>query len=299
MTNCYIDFYQYRRSPSGLESDSLLGNAMRLSALTSAGATSLPVTPATTQDLHQYDQVTIFDGPNSEVVQVNIDSNMPIASIPLVAGTQFQHAAGTPCCSDGPLGSLADQIVDASAWLEADFTYQPLFQATYTNEVLPLPTMRASITNKNALLFRPMHFPVTALLSVSLQQQQGNATPIDITQAFIDATQQYVKIPVINATGTQSQVIFPQLPMDRTADQWITISYTAGFTQAQLPPDIRDVAVLLTSVILSRRQNPTGADSIDFADKKLVATLRGDNTGEGLLVKEARRKASRYKVKAI
>ena len=299
MPNTYIDFYQYQRSPSGLESASLLGNAMRLSNVSLAGATILNNVPNLAVQLNLYDPVTIFDGPNSEVVLVAATAAAGNSSFTIQApGLQFQHAAGVPMCSNGVLGSLADQIVDACAWLEGDFTYQPLFQATYT-ETLPMPSMQASIDTQNMLLFRPKHFPVTAVSAISIAAIQGQGMVLDATQAFIDANQQYVRVPVLNATGPASQVFFPQQPFNRRMQQWLTITYTAGYTQAQLPPDIRDVAILLTSVILSRRQNPTGADQIDFADKKLVATLRGDNTGEGLLVKEARRKASRYKVKAI
>ncbi len=298
--NTYIDYLQYQRSPSGLESASLLGNPMRLSTVANALATTLNNTPNLTVQLNAYDQVTIFDGPNSEVVIVAANVAAGASSFTIQApGLQFQHAAGIPMCGNGVLGSLADQIVDASAWLEADFTYQPLFQATYTGEILPLPSMQASIDNQNMLVFRPKHFPVTAVSAISIAAIQGQGMVLDATQAFIDANQQYVRVPVLNATGPASQVYFPQQPFNRRMQQWLTITYTAGYTQAQLPPDIRDVAVLLTSVILSRRQNPTGADQLDFADKKIVATLRGDNTGEGSLVKEARRKASRYKVKAI
>src|SRR6266851_459107 len=271
--NTYIDYLQYQRSPSGLESASLLGNPMRLSTVANALATTLNNTPNLTVQLNAYDQVTIFDGPNSEVVIVAATASAGASSFTIQSpGLQFQHAAGIPMCGNGVLGSLADQIVDASAWLEADFTYQPLFQATYTGEILPLPSMQASIDNQNMLVFRPKHFPVTAVSAISIAAIQGQGMVLDATQAFIDANQQYVRVPVLNATGPASQVYFPQQPFNRRMQQWLTITYTAGYTQAQLPPDIRDVAVLLTSVILSRRQNPTGADQLDFADKKIVAT---------------------------
>lgn len=299
MPNTYVDHFQYQRSPSGLEVASLLGNSARLANLHSVGATSLTITPATTVDLHQYDQITIFDGPNSEVVIVNADTNQPATSIVLQAGTAFQHTAGTPCCSDGVLGSLADQIVDASAWLEADFTFQPLFQATYTGEILPLPSMQASIDNQNMLLFRPRHFPVTAVSAISIAAIQGQGMVLDATQAFIDANQQYVRVPVLNATGPASQVYFPQQPFNRRMQQWLTITYTAGYTAAQMPPDIRDAAILLVSDILSRRHNPSGADQVMTGQVRLVTTLRGDLTGQSLLVKQARRKLTRYKVRAL
>lgn len=300
MTNCYVDHFTYMRSPSGLEVASLLGNSMRLSNLHVVGATTLSVTPATTVDLLQYDRITIFDGPNSEVVMVNADTQQPTSSIVIQSpGLQFQHAAGTPCCSDGPLGSLADQLMQASSWWEQDFTYQSLFQATYTGEVLSLPSMQASIDNQRMLVFRPHHFPVTAVSSMVLQAIQSQTMTLDATQAFIDGNQQYVRVPVLNAVGPSSQVFFPQQPFNRTKQQWLTISYTAGYAASALPLDIISAVISLASELLARRQNPTGADQIDFADKHLVQTLRGDQTGESLHLKNARRIAARYKLRSM
>ena len=293
MTNTYISHFEYQRSPSGLEYSSLLGNSMRLSAGALLGATTLAITPAITVDLHQYDRITIFDGPNSEVVTVSADTNQPATSIPLQAGTIFAHGATTPLCSDGILGSLADQIMDASAELEA-IAFTPLFQATYTGEVLTVPSMDATIDNQRMLLFRPKHIPVTAISSVQLNSIQGQPFTLDATQAFVDASAQFVRIPVLNLTGTQSQVFFPQQPMNRQAQQWLTISYTAGFTPSALPNDIRDAACLLVSDILSRRQNPTGADMVTLGKKSLVNVIRGDFSGQGLLYKQAKRKLAKY-----
>ena len=298
MPNAYISQFDYARSPSGLEYASLLGNSMRLSSLASAGATSLSVTPATSVDLRQYDRITIFDGPNSEVVIVNADTNQPASSIVLQTGTLYQHAAGTPCCSDGVLGSLADQIMDASAELEA-ICFTSLWQATYSGEVLQMPSMDATVDNQRMLVFRPKHIPVTALSAVSLAAIQGQPFVLDATQVFIDASQQYVRIPVLNITGTQSQVYFPQQPMNRQAQQWLTISYTAGFAPSALPPDVRDATCLLVSDILSRRYNPTGADTITENRKTLVNVIRGDFSGHSLYYKQARRKAARYTRRAL
>lgn len=298
MPNTYISHYDYLRSPSGLESASLLGNSMRLSLAGVVGANSITVTPPTTVTLNQDDRITIFDGPNSEVVTVGAaGATVGATSIP-VSPLQFAHATRTPCCSDGIMGSLADQITDASAELEA-ITYQTLFQTTYTNEVLQLPSMDASITNRSILAFRPKHIPVTAISSITLSQIQGSTTTFDATQAFIDASQQYVKVPVLNGTGPGGQVFWFRHPMDRTADQWLTITYTAGFAPSALPADIRDAAVLLTSDILSRRYNPTQADSLTENRKTIVQVIRGDASGQSLFYKQAKRKLSKYTRKAI
>ena len=298
MVNTYISHFDYQRSPSGLESASLLGNSLRLSQAAIVGANSLVVTPPTTVTLNQDDRITIFDAGNSEIVTVGAaGATVGSTSIP-ISPLQFAHAARTPCCSDGILGSLADQITDACAELEA-IAYEVVIQATYTGEVLSMPTMDACIDNQGMLLFRPKHIPITALSSMTLQSIQSQVMTLDATQAFIDSSGQFVRVPVLNATGPSSQVFFPQQPFNRQKQQWLTISYTAGFAASALPADIRDAAVLLTSDILARRYNPTAADQLTENRKTLVAVLRGDFSGQSLFYKQAKRKLSKYTRKAI
>ena len=88
---------------------------MRFTSIGHVADTTLKNTPNLTVQLNAYDQVTIFDEPNSEVVIVAAQANVNATSFTIQApGLQFQHAAGIPMCSNGVLGSLADQIVDAS-----------------------------------------------------------------------------------------------------------------------------------------------------------------------------------------
>jgi len=67
--NSYISWFDWQRSVTGLEWDSLIGNKGRLTSATALGATTLPVTALTVQ-LNQYDVLTIFDGSSSENVIV-------------------------------------------------------------------------------------------------------------------------------------------------------------------------------------------------------------------------------------
>src|SRR5260370_41993404 len=102
----YIDCFQFMRATTGLEIASLLGNTGRLSSAVIAGATSLPVAPNTTVPRSQLDNLTIFDGPNSEQVMVgaNIAANQP--SIPLLQPLTFAHAQYVTYCTDGPSGTF-------------------------------------------------------------------------------------------------------------------------------------------------------------------------------------------------
>jgi len=297
MTSTYIDHLMYTRSPSGLESASLLGNSFRLSGAHTLGATSLTITPATTVDLAQYDQITIFDGPNSEVVMVAADTPMPATSLTLVSGLTFAHAGATPCCTDGPLGSLADQIINASAWLET-ICQQSLFQATYTNETLRMPGMRASIDQQCQLNFRPRHFPITAENGITLITNNSATNTYDATQCIIAADHQIVSVPWLVTTGnnnTNANMWLYPAP-SREQQMWLQITYTAGYTPAQLPADVRDAAVSLVSVLLSRRQNPTAADIIILGDKRLT-TNPTNTTGESNHYKHAMNILKNYTIK--
>ncbi len=297
MAVAYIDHVAYQRSPSGLETASLLGNSARLSTLHVAGATTLSVTPATTVALSQFDQITIFDGPNTEVVLVSASTASGQTHIPLVAGTQFQHAANTPLCSDGVLGSLADQIINASAWLE-NICQQSLFQATYTNETLRMPSMRASIDQQGMLNFRPRHFPITAENGLTIVTNSAVSNTYDATQCIIADDHQIVSVPWLVATGNQNTNaniwLYPQ--PSRQQQQWLQITYTAGYAPSALPGDVKDAAVLLVSDMLSRRQNPTGASSISIGDKSLQSGSR-DVSGDSDLVKRALKILVNYTIK--
>src|SRR5262245_21877983 len=161
MANAYIDCFTYKRAVTGLETESLIGNIGRLTQAALVGDTSIHVGPSTTIALSQFDQLTIFDGSNSEVCMVGSGgANIGASVIPLLQPLQFAHAAYTVYCTDGVMGSLADELIEASNWIE-NITQQNLYQQTYTNETLDIPGMRASIDNRGMLVFRPRDFPAS------------------------------------------------------------------------------------------------------------------------------------------
>src|SRR5215469_6479749 len=98
--NTYIDVYDFTRNTSGLEYQSLIGNQARFTTAQTAGATSLIGIPATgansiSTELSMFDRLVIYDGGNTEIVQVGGNgAALGAASIPLLAGTilQFSHA---------------------------------------------------------------------------------------------------------------------------------------------------------------------------------------------------------------
>jgi hypothetical protein len=305
MPNAYLDQFDFTRAPHGLEYLSLLGNSARFTSAQTAGATSLTVPTSGAQSitvqLNQFDRVTILDGSNTEVVQVGAaGAAVGASSIPLLAGTslQFTHAIGVAWCSDGTSGSLADQIVNASAWIENTICNQPLLQTTWTNEQLFLPSMRASINNEGILHFRPRHWPVSSLTALSIATTAVSSTAYDPSQAFIDSDKQVCAIPNLVPLPSQGQPVpapYPITPqLSRSASAQLTITYQSGFAYSALPGEVKEVAILAVSDLLAKRQNPLGADQQRQGDVQIISTLRGDLSGESLLIKRAKGMLAHY-----
>jgi hypothetical protein len=297
--SAYIDHFQYQRSPSGLESASLIGNSMRLSGAVVIGATTLPVAQNILVALNANDRITIFDGLNSEVVIVASAATVGASSITIQSpGFVANHAQYTPCCSDGILGSLADEIVNASDWLENICQQSLLYNGTATTETLRMPSMRASIDNGNILTIRPRNFPIGALNSLAIKSNNSVSTSYDATQAIIEATGQSISVPwLIGGSGGGSTYSLTT-QVSRQSTQWLTINYNKGYTLATLPGSVKDACVLLTSDILARRQNTTGADSIIIGKKSMVTSARGDTSAMSGLLKAAMRQLQSYVAEA-
>lgn len=284
--NTYLSWFDWQRTTTGLEWGSLVGNIGRISSAVSIGATSLPVTPAVAVQVNPYDVITIFDGANSETVTATATAHGLDTSI-TVSATTYAHSAGTPYCTDGILGSLADQIIKASQQLET-ICKQSLFLNTYTNEMLALPTMRAAIDNQFALHFRPRHWPVQSLTALSITTVPNNTISYDPTQVIIDSDKQICSMPnmqplPLSGSGQSPYPIWNVPSRYRQAQ--VTITYSAGYSA--MPSDVTEAAVLLTSDILAKRLNPMGAADSQSGDRRVSPVLRGDLTGESLLYKRA------------
>lgn len=300
--NTYLSIYDYLGAPTGQNTAALVGNVFRFTAVQQAGATLLIVpTTALTVQLQPYDTLSIFDGPNSELIQVSTMTLPNSTAIRLLSGLQYQHNPGVAVCSDGTGGSLATQLFTASQWIE-DTCHQALWATTYTNEILTMPTMRAALDNEHNLHFRPRHFPITAISALSIQTTQLDPIAYDPTQAIIDADQQTVDIPNLAPipSSMQSQqtvpyVMTPQL--SRRQNAWITLTYTAGYST--LPWPVRRAGILLTSACMAELSNPVGADSIQTGKRNVTFMLRGDQSGDSLLVKQAMKLLQPYIAEAL
>lgn len=289
MSTTYLDAITYtQRQPTGLILAPYTGNLGRIAACT-AGATSLTV-PALSKALAQYDAVYLFDGPQSEVLQVGAaGAAINATSIPLQSPTAYAHSAGVAYCTDGAQGSVGEQIVTASQWVE-DICHQSLWQTTYAGEILRMPSMRAALDNMHGLIFKPRHVPVTALTALSIATDASTSIAYDPTQAIIDSELEHVSVPNLQGIpgGSQTSLYQPLRPlMARQHIAWLTITYTAGFAVGSLPATVVRACSLLVNQCFAELYNAIGADSIVEGERNVVFTMRGDTTGESLLMKQA------------
>ena len=303
MPSTYIDSIAYLKQPTGLQLSSYVGNNARLTNTAAAGATSLSVV-AGSSTLYQYDPVYVFDGPNSEVLQVGAAGANPGAtSIPLQSATAFQHAAGTVYCTDGTAGSLGEQIFTASTYIEDEICHQALWQTAYTNEILTMPTMRASIDNQANIHFRPRHFPITMLTTMSIKRNNLVTTSYDVTQAIIDSDQQTVDVPLVAEISNNGQPAqgspWQWSGPPRQLNGWLTIAYTAGYAPGQLPKTIERACTLIVSDQFVPIANPVGAAEITQGKRTVVYDLRGEVNPDSGLVRRAIKMLSPYVTQAF
>lgn len=295
--NTYISWFDWARSVTGLEWQSLVGNTGRIGT-TPLGATSITVTPALTVQLNQYDILTIFDGSNSENVIVQATALLNATTVN-VSATINAHVAGTPFSTDGVLGSLAEAIIRSGQLLET-ICKQTLFQFTYTNEKLAMPTMRASIDNQYALHFRPRHWPISSVASISITTVPDNTIQYDPTTIIIDSDKQICSIPNLQplplpGSGQSPYPIWNVTGRYREAQ--VTLTYIAGY--AIIPSDVIEAATLLASDTLAKRENPVGALELGSGNRHISAAIRGETTGDSILFKRAKKILDNYTVQAF
>src|SRR2546430_15624105 len=110
MANLYITPYDYKQAVTGQQILGLVGNLSRISGTLAAGGTTLNIVQATLVALNQYDEIVIFDGPNSEVVTVASPGAVIGSTRIPISPAQVSHGAGTPICSECTQGSPAAAV---------------------------------------------------------------------------------------------------------------------------------------------------------------------------------------------
>ncbi len=312
--SAYLDVPAYLGAATNLETASLLGlNTTLVGGSTlAAGATSLPVASST---VWAAGPLWLLDGPSSEVCQVTGSADGTHLTL-AAPGTRFAHAPGVSVSQGGASGSLAAAILRASAWIGnycrqgSGATDRSLFAAA-RNERWGMPSLRAYLDGDGVLVIRPGHFPIQSIASVAVDLGQGQTVSFDATQAGLSSNGRLVEIPYLlwSAPSPGQLLVLESGGLSRSRRQWATLTYTAGLTPGAVPYDIQLACVWVTSVwvtsvwvtseLLAERRNPTGAATVRQGKFQLDARLRGDTSGDSILLLQAKRALDPYRDLAI
>ena len=160
-----------------------------------------------------------------------------------------------------------------------------------------MPSARAALDRDGVLVIRPGHFPVQSLAAVAVELGQGQSISFDPTQAELPSAGRLIEIPyLLGGALTPGQVLLLETSgLSRSRRQWATLTYTAGLTPGAVPYDVQLACVWITSEQLAERRNPAGAASIRQGKYQLDARLRGDTSGDSILLLQAKHALAPYR----
>ena len=301
--SAYLDVPAFQRAPHGQEIASLLGMNTTLGGSSSqpVGTTSLVVTASTGWAAGP---AWLLDGPISEIVTVTGSADGTHVTL-AAPGTAFAHNAGVSISQAGTAGSLAEVILRASSWIE-NYCHQgaaggdrSLFALART-ERWAMPSMRAQIDRDNVIVVMPGHWPVQSVTALSVEFGQGQTLALDVSQVEQQVTGRLVEVPYLLLGGPTvgQQLMLETRGLSRSQRQWAVLTYTGGITAGNVPWDIQQAAVYITSELLSQRINPTGAAEFDLGKAKTTQRQRGDLVGDSILLLRAHDLLEYYRAEA-
>lgn len=298
----YIDVPTYLRAATNQETASLLGLSTTVGAgSAAAGVTSLPVAASAGWAAGP---LWLLDGPYSEVVQV---TGINGANLTLAApGTLFAHAAGVSASQAGTAGALGELILRASAWIESYCAHGSLatdrsLYAVARQERWGMPGIRAALDRDGVLVIRPGHWPVQSVAVVAIDLGDGQTLALDATQVELPSGGRLVEVPyLLSAAPSPGQMLVLETAgLSRSRRQWATLTYTGGLTISAVPYDVQQACVWVTSELLAERRNPTGAAAMKLGKYEVQARLRGDETGDSLLLMQAKAALAPYRERGM
>jgi len=86
--------------------------------------------------------------------------------------------------------------------------------------------------------------------------------------------------------------------LTRGPRQWVTLTYTGGFLAGAVPADVEHACMLVTTEMLAQRRNPSGAAIVRQGKYEAQVRLRGDITGDSILLLQAKHALEPYRVSA-
>lgn len=295
----YLDTPGYLRSAANQETASLLGlNTTTAGVIQPAGTTTLAVASSTGWAAGA---AWILDGPNGEMAQVTGSPDGTHLTL-AAPGTAFAHAAGVSVSQAETAGALAELILRASGWIEnycrqgARGGDRGLFAISRT-ERWTMPSTRAHIDRDGVLVVRPGHFPVQSVSALSVELGQGQSLAFDISQLELPTDGRLVELPYLIGASPSvgQQLLLETRGLSRARRQWAVLTYIGGFNAGAVPFEVQQACAWVVSDILGYRQNPAGAAELRLGKKEVVTRLRGDLSGDSILLLQAKAVLEAYK----
>jgi len=295
--SAYLDVLGYLRATTGQETASLVGLNTTLggSGTIAAGTVSLPVAASAGWAVGS---LWILDGPYSEVAQVTGSADGTHLTL-AAPGTAFAHAAGVSASQAGSGGSLAEALLRASGWIEnycrqGSATTDRSLYALSRTERWGMPGARSWLDGDNVLAVRPGHFPVQSVATLAVTLADGTTLSLDVSQAQVVSSGRLIELPVALIGGAYPVV--PSGPLlSRWRRQWVSVTYTGGIAIGAAPYDVQQACVWVTSELLGQRRNPWGAARVRQGKFELEARLRGDASGDSILLLQAKAALEAYR----
>jgi len=298
----YVDVPAYLRAATNQETASLIGLNTTLTDAALAGTATLAVAGSAGWAAGP---AWILDGPWSELAQL-VDAPDGAHVTLSAPGTRFDHGAGASLSQSGPAGALAEVILRASGWIEnycrqgAMAGDRSLF-AVSRSERWGMPTGRAWLDRDGVLALRPGHFPVQAVDALGVEFGPGRGVSFDVSQIELAGDRRLIEVPY-RAAGSLTpgqQLLLGMRTLSRDIRQWVTLTYTGGLMPGSVPGEVEQACIWVVSDLLAVRRNPAGAAVVRQGKFELSARLRGDPTGDSILLMRAKEALAPYRVESM
>jgi hypothetical protein len=268
MLSAYIDIPTFQQRAYGITLSPYIGCNTSLASDVDIGATSIGI--MSNMGYQDGKPIYILDGPNTEIVPTRTYAD---SILTLVVSTAYAHLVGTSVSTDGLQGSLAVAIIDASSWLE-NYCCQgtPQDRSLWSKsrtEILSLSMGRAYIDNRGTLFLSPHTWPITSVVSATLQLSGRSIIDVNINGAMISADRRTLIFPNMVASNALASSW-------RKTEAGIRLTYVAGFANGSVPYDIQRATAWIVQEFLAYSMNPTGAAELRQGDV-MIKQRQGGN----------------------
>jgi hypothetical protein len=138
---------------------------------------------------------------------------------------------------------------------------------------------------------------VQSVSALSIELGQGQSLAFDVTQLEYPSAGRVVELPYLLQASPSigQQLLLESRGLSRARRQWAVLTYIGGLNAGAVPYDVQQACAWVVSDFLGYRQNPAGAAEVRLGKKEVVTRLRGDLSGDSILLLQAKSALELYK----